>query len=129
MKKSTDPKLDQPRRIDLTDHRNLPINRRIEPYIMATDDPKNTEKKPIKVLTSLSPKRTIRNVFNKRKDDKPMAQKIKTEINYVQTASLVLLSWFAAWGITEMLGGGLKDAVVALMLTTVLFIQAVEFNK
>ncbi len=68
----------------------------------------------------------IKHVKLKRKDDNQMA-KDKTNMNLLQAASLFLLAIAAAFGITELLGGSIVDAAIAVILATLLFIQVYDF--
>lgn len=102
------------------------------PYLLDENDPmhntdkKVQEEKSRKVLT-ISKSRRILDYVIKRKDDKPM--KIKKQTNYMQNGAIALLAIGAVEGVTELLGGQLKDAMVAAVLVFVLFALAIDYRK
>lgn len=99
----------------------------IEPFMLLDSDPaKPNRLKQRKVLTSLSRSAIVKVAIKpkfKRKDNKVKHTKTKTKF---RLASLVILTGFAGIGATTLLGGGLKDAVVASILVALLFAEVAD---
>ena len=97
-----------------------------QPYLMDHKDPaykltRDKRVRPKKVLTQNKNKRTLRLMVNRRKDG-GMTKRQKSK--FIQEASLALLAIAAVTGITELLGGELKHAVVSALFVALLYVHA-----
>lgn len=116
-----------------------------EPFGLQESDPKYRGEKParrpfrasffnrksIKVLTFSRDKRIVEG-SSKRKDDKPMKTaktKISQHMGYMQHGAILLLALASVSGITELLGGGIRAAVITSILVVTLYLHAIDFKK
>lgn len=101
-----------------------------QPYLLTPSDP--AYRKPrinhnnhIKYLTIINQRRIIERVKKLIRKDNKMA-KDKYKLNPIQLVCLALLTVAAVEGITELLGGGLRDLAAAAMLSFLLLMQIIE---
>jgi hypothetical protein len=112
------------------DHRVHNIGTIIYPYMLDNKDPKYRPRKidnrgrSIEYLTIITKLLILRDVI-KRKDGKVATQKNK-QLSHRQYGAISLLTIAAVTGISNLLGGGLREAIMAAILCALLFAYAID---
>lgn len=104
------------------------------PYLPVRGDPAETALKISrskkgnigKYLTIVLGRHIIKSTINERT---AMANKPKTQTNYMQIIAVCLLATGAILGFADQLGGGLKACLVSVLLVVALFVMAVDYRK